>query len=270
VPAHSLLEKLSCFAERGELRLAANPRHSVVSAEARPWYLGAIGERRVAWELRGLAPGWTVLHSVPVGRGTSDIDHVAIGPAGVLTINAKHHAGADAWVGDHAMYVAGAPVDYLRNASYEARRASAMLSRASGMTVPVTGIITLVGVSRLTLKQRPSAEMHVDVVRMENLLERLETRREFSDEQVSRIVAAACRFGTWHTGRPSTVDISAVLAQFDLEGSAVESRLLNQPNTSRRGRGRRIAVGCLAVIGGIFTALMAISLLGYALSNLGH
>jgi hypothetical protein len=35
-------------------------------------------------------PEWTVLHSVPVGTGSTDIDHIAIGPAGVFTLNTKY------------------------------------------------------------------------------------------------------------------------------------------------------------------------------------
>ncbi len=44
-------------------------------------------------------PRWRVLHAIPVGERGSDIDHLAIGPAGVFTINAKYHAGAKIWVG---------------------------------------------------------------------------------------------------------------------------------------------------------------------------
>ncbi|MBG6212216.1 hypothetical protein RCH23_000129 [Cryobacterium sp. CAN_C3] len=43
--------------------------------------------------LSKLGPEWTVLHAVPVGSGSSDIDHVVIGPAGVFTINTKNHTG---------------------------------------------------------------------------------------------------------------------------------------------------------------------------------
>ncbi|AYG03609.1 NERD domain-containing protein [Gryllotalpicola protaetiae] len=270
VPAQSLLEKLTGFVESGELRIDANPRKSFVSKDAQSWYVGALGERHVAMVLRGLPSEWTVLHSVPVGRGTSDIDHVVIGPAGVFTLNTKHHAGADAWVGDHAMYVAGAPVDYLRKSSHEAWRASQALSRASGLTVPVTGLITLVGVRRLNVKQRPSADMHVDVVPVEHLLTRLQTRREFSDEQVARVAAAASRFGTWHTGNPSSVDISPALAQLDIAESTKSAPAGYTPVRPQRRRGRRLAVGCLAVIGGLFTAYAAVVLSAYAIWHFTH
>jgi len=52
----------------------------VIDEEATGWFRGVLGERRVAEILEALGPAWTVLHSVPVGRGTSDIGHVVVGP----------------------------------------------------------------------------------------------------------------------------------------------------------------------------------------------
>lgn len=60
----------------------------------RSWRVGANGERKGGAELDKLCrrdPRWRVLHSVPVGERGADIDHVAIGPGGVFTLNAKHY-----------------------------------------------------------------------------------------------------------------------------------------------------------------------------------
>lgn len=65
--------------------------------DERAWRIGADGEELVGRELAKVAsadPRWRFLHAVPVGGRGSDIDHVAIGPGGVLTINAKHHPDA--------------------------------------------------------------------------------------------------------------------------------------------------------------------------------
>jgi len=73
-----------------------------VHTEERAWRVGAVGEEKVADRLAKLVtkdPRWRVLHAIPVGERGSDIDHLAIGPAGVFTINAKYHAGAKIWVG---------------------------------------------------------------------------------------------------------------------------------------------------------------------------
>lgn len=68
-----------------------------------------------------------MLHSVPVGTGASDLDHVVIGPAGVFTINTKHHRGQNVWVGAKRILVNGQRTDHLRNAAHEAKRASKLL-----------------------------------------------------------------------------------------------------------------------------------------------
>ena len=81
-----------------------------------------------------------MLHSVPVGSGSSDLDHVVIGPAGVFTINTKHHRGQNVWVGGRRILVNGQRTDHLRNANYEAKRASKLLSVAARMLVDVTPI----------------------------------------------------------------------------------------------------------------------------------
>lgn len=57
------------------------------------WDRGASGEEAVGKVLAALEPaGWRVIHDVSVGaRG--NIDHIAVGPAGLFTIETKSHAG---------------------------------------------------------------------------------------------------------------------------------------------------------------------------------
>lgn len=64
--------------------------------DQRNWAVGAEGERLVAETLRVLERhGWTALHDVHwPGRPRANIDHVAIGPGGVVVIDAKHWSGA--------------------------------------------------------------------------------------------------------------------------------------------------------------------------------
>ena len=75
---------------------------SVVEAELeraqrqqRAWAVGAEGERLVAATLETLAPyGWTALHDLHwPGRRLANIDHIAIGPGGVVVIDAKNWSG---------------------------------------------------------------------------------------------------------------------------------------------------------------------------------
>lgn len=64
--------------------------------DQRNWAAGAEGERQVAAALEPLAQfGWTALHDVRwPGRPQANIDHIAIGPGGVVVLDAKN------WTGD--------------------------------------------------------------------------------------------------------------------------------------------------------------------------
>ncbi len=78
-----------------------------------------------------------MLHAVPVGNRGSDIDHVAIGPGGVWTLNTKTHPGKSVWIGKHQVRVDGHKTHYLRNSRHEAERASRLLTSACGFPVTV-------------------------------------------------------------------------------------------------------------------------------------
>ena len=62
-----------------------------VSADTLAWRRGAAGERRTA---RLLAPlerrGWAVLHDLAIPGTQANIDHLVIGPGGVLVIDTQH------------------------------------------------------------------------------------------------------------------------------------------------------------------------------------
>jgi hypothetical protein len=98
---------------------------STLVTEDRPWFRGALGERQVGDLLARLDGRWRVLHAVPVGSKSSDIDHVVIGPGGVFTDNTKNHAGQDVWVAGRNFMVNGHKQPHIRAAEYEAERAAA-------------------------------------------------------------------------------------------------------------------------------------------------
>jgi hypothetical protein len=64
------------------------------SADTLAWRRGAAGERRTA---RLLAPlerrGWAVLHDLAIPGTQANIDHLVIGPGGVLAIDTKQYRG---------------------------------------------------------------------------------------------------------------------------------------------------------------------------------
>lgn len=128
---------------------------SPLSTDSRPWYLGALGELQVAQRLAKLGPGWTVLHSVPVGERGSDIDHVLVGPAGVFTLNTKFHQDARIWVGSTRLLVNGQKTDHLRNSRYEAQRVARKLTAVAGEPIAVYPVVVLVGARSVTVRERP-------------------------------------------------------------------------------------------------------------------
>src|SRR4051794_20082916 len=61
---------------------------------AQPWEKGGGGESRPAAALARLGPDWTVWHDLKwPGRRFANIDHLAIGPAGIFVIDSKNWSG---------------------------------------------------------------------------------------------------------------------------------------------------------------------------------
>lgn len=117
-----------------------------VHTDERAWRVGAEGERLIGRELQKLEKlGWTVVHDVPIGEKGSNIDHVLVGPGGVFTVNSKYHVGKDIWCAGDTVMVGRFKQPYVRNARFEARRASKLLSAAHGAAVPVTGLVIILG-----------------------------------------------------------------------------------------------------------------------------
>ncbi|MEL4320318.1 nuclease-related domain-containing protein [Leifsonia sp. YIM 134122] len=222
IPAHAVIEKLIELRDAGQY------------AEMRSWHTGAIGERRVAGVLSQLGPEWTVLHSVPVGSDGSDIDHVLIGPPGVFTLNTKHHPGKAVWVAGRAFRVSNRPQHYLTNAAHEAGRAERLLSHAGGLSVDVFGIIVVVG-ANLTIRAEPEVDgALVDVVSDDELLSFLRThRRNYSDEQVAQIAAAAARAETWSRDPLSTATGAELNAEFERIHAYIGTVPMPAPRTVR-------------------------------------
>jgi len=106
-PGHSLIEKLLDEWNQGRIHFGDQPHTVVIDEDARGWYWGVLGEQRVAATLSTLGPEWTVLHSVPVGKGSTDIDHIAIGPAGVFTLNTKYSPDSNVWTAGRGLMVNG-------------------------------------------------------------------------------------------------------------------------------------------------------------------
>jgi hypothetical protein len=110
------------------------------------WRRGAAGERRTA---RLLAPlerrGWAVLHDLAIPNSQANIDHLVIGPGGVVAIDSKQYRGqlrADrdrmVWHGRHLL------VSALRTTLWEADQADEVLGIAD---LQVAAIVAVHGAS---------------------------------------------------------------------------------------------------------------------------
>lgn len=171
-----------------------------VRTEARDFAFGAKGERAIGRRLDRWAGkrGWDVLHAVPVGRNGADIDHVLIGPFGVVTVNTKATRGT-VWVAENGMMVSGTKVDYLRNSRFEAKRARSLLGRAHGRHVPVQPVIVFVGAKGFTV--RGGGPKDVAVLKDVRALRRWLARRGtvLEPDQVAGVYEVARTPATWRT-----------------------------------------------------------------------
>ncbi len=196
---------------------AARRRQGGGAEAARSWDVGAKGERQVGdlldrmaalswWDrVRGRGPRWRVLHSVKVvdagGTFLGDIDHVLLGPPGVVTINTKYHRRGSVQVDDNAVIVNGRRLPYIAAARREAERARAGLRAALRIrghgelaaNLPVRPLIVVVGAV-----PRPAGEPAVPVIalqRMRYTVESLPFR--LADNQVTAVYEVARSQDTW-------------------------------------------------------------------------
>jgi hypothetical protein len=223
VPGQSLVEKLLSEWDAGRIHLGDQPDQVVIDEDARGWYWGVLGERRVADILSGLGREWTVLHSVPVGSGSTDIDHVAIGPSGVFVINTKYSPGSDVWVAGRGLIVNGSSrAKYLRSSMAELERATNLLSTATGFAVPVHSVLVFVAPSSLTVKDYPGWDgITLNVIADDGLPALLGRRREMSGDQITRVLDVALEAGTWHRSPQPSAPGRNYAREFDALRDAV-------------------------------------------------
>ncbi|MFF1280161.1 nuclease-related domain-containing protein [Streptomyces sp. NPDC058299] len=182
------------------LELQPNPVLRLINrwrpnSDIRSWVDGLTGERltgRALDRLRGR--GWFTLHAIQWANGT-DIDHLAIGPAGVFSINSKRHPGKTVWYGDRAITVNGSPTRHIAASQSEARRVSRALSRRCGTNVPVRPVISLVHAAKLTVKGADPPVLVLDVDHLARVLSGLSPT--LSPEQVAQIYGVARDVRTW-------------------------------------------------------------------------
>jgi hypothetical protein len=173
-----------------------------MKTDERAFRVGASGEETVGARLEKLEKhGWHVLHSIPVGKGDSDIDHLLIGPGGVFTVNTKNHPGKQVWVGQHAIRINGHSTRYLPIARHEADRAQKLLTQAVGWDVPVKAVLVILTgtvIPQVTIKQMPQDVLVLDRMDIPRIFKR--GRQHLTAEQVERVFGQARWSRVWRGG----------------------------------------------------------------------
>ncbi len=124
-----------------------------VHTDERAWRRGAEGEEEVARHLARLPDSWVVLHDLPIGDRGANVDHVAIGPGGVVTMNTKN-LSSNVWVGGDTFLCNGHREPYVRKARSEATRVARLLSAKAGEPVHVRGAIVVLA-PEVVVKTQP-------------------------------------------------------------------------------------------------------------------
>lgn len=205
--------------------------------EARSWFKGAIGERDVARALDALGPEYTVLHAVPVGKRSTDIDHVVVGPTGVFSINTKNHAGHRVWVGGRTLMVNGQRTPHVLPAVAEGGRATALLSAAAGGPILVRPVLVVAAAS-LQFGDKPPAVQTLTPDQVRDWITGLP--REHSDEAVRYLAMLAEERRTWH--------VDAIVLNDTLRHVQRFERLEREIDVARRRRTVFRKGGAVAVL----------------------
>ncbi|RGD55409.1 NERD domain-containing protein [Kitasatospora xanthocidica] len=154
------------------------------------WTKGAAGERRTAEMLIPLQrDGWTALHDRAVPGSRANLDHLLIGPAGVVMVDSKNWQSTKSQLRVDAgrlFYGRYDQTKALQTASWEARQAARALGVPVRAIVAVHGAavpggvvmledVTVVPAKRLPALLRNSAPLPgFDPARVQQLVERAE------------------------------------------------------------------------------------------------
>ncbi|MCU1637129.1 MAG: hypothetical protein JWQ68_2368 [Cryobacterium sp.] len=134
---------------------------STLTHEAEAWYRQATAEIGVGETLARLPTPWTVLHSVPTGIAGHQVDHLVIGPGGILTVVLRHGTGDDISVPDGVLVVDGSARSYLAEAEGVARRVSEVILTRMPLATPVRPVLAFVEPRVITIREKTAC---VDVV----------------------------------------------------------------------------------------------------------
>lgn len=204
---------------------------------ARSWYRDAVGEIRNAKALKNLGPGFTLLHCAPTGNDNTDVDHLVIGVTGVFTVTTRNHSGYRILVADDVLTVNTRRTNHIRDARFEAARATKLLDPKASEKVMVVPLIAIVDPRSLAFG--PARPSDVVVVASSQLARTITRRKRVLDsETIDTLVARAEFNGAWHS--------DARVNDETLHHEARFSKLQALVDAAARRRAVWLAVGALA------------------------
>jgi hypothetical protein len=222
-----------------------------LTPEARSWYVEAIGERTTSRMLEALGPEFVVLHSVPVIDHDTDIDHIVIGPMGVVTVNTKRLREAKVWVAGDTVLVGGFRAGYVEAARAETERVREVLASLTLPVTPIRSVVAIVDASQVTVRESPA---DVDVMDARRLLWKLRRMPAvIGPDAVWAIAGALGSAATWSDTVPSSSP-DDVVGRFD-----ALHREVRVARAARLGWAAALCAGVAAAIVGWATVLPALA-----------
>lgn len=183
--------------------LAVMGRVVDADTEERAWRKGAEGEEVIGAALEKMRKrGWRILHSIPTGE-ESDIDHLAIGPGGVVLFNSKRHKNAKIQVKRGGIYINGGQTTHVLQMRNQVKSATKKLSKALGRPVQIQGCIAIhnggINAPDVTFSHHFDDVWVASRWNVNNALKRAD--RVLTDDEVEEIYNVARRSTTWTTQR---------------------------------------------------------------------
>lgn len=207
------------------------------------WVAGIEGEQETAKYLTQLDSQWHTMHSIPVGESGKDIDHLVIGPGGVFVINSKNHPGANALVSGPNIVIGRHPWPEPAGALKDANHVAEILSTAVGFPVPTTGVVSLVGVKKLTIGDEYPLATVLHAKGVPKLMRQPRTNQGLNQIQIEALYAAATKASTW--GCAPQRDSQTIALQYRSLMTPVQSESPTKttgPSTTPGGRARTAAM----------------------------
>jgi len=192
---------------------------SPLKPESVAWYRGALGEIAVGRMLATMPSGWSVFHALPIGKKGADIDHLVVGPGGVITINTKNHTGKNVWVGGQTLMVSGHKQSHIRNADHEAKRVTALLRQRMPELPAVLPVVAILDPRQLTIKAKPDQTTVLSARHLNRWL--LKRPTVLTSAQVAAMTAIIQEPGTW--AEPLLPPVDDLMGKFEALDVAVRA-----------------------------------------------